>query len=98
MPNFMPETAVASSAVAPLDSAVNILERLRDISVRAEDIILGLWVACGVVHDKIKVFEPYDSADELKDRRKSLADALLEIKIATDDLFEVVDRINELTS
>ncbi|WP_256379921.1 hypothetical protein [Bradyrhizobium sp. WSM471] len=44
------------------------------------------------------MFEPYDLGHELNDRRKSLADHLLEIEIAAHDLDELVDLISKLTS
>jgi hypothetical protein len=100
MPNFtnVPDTAVARYAVASLDSAVNILERLKDISELAEEISDRVFVACGMVQGELDVFEPYDLADELNGRRKSLADDLLVIEIAAHDLDELVDLIDKLTS
>jgi hypothetical protein len=98
MPNFTSETAIARYAVAPLDSAVNILERLKDISERAEEISDRLFVACAMAQGELEVLEPYDLGDELNDRRKALADDLLEIEIAAHDLDELADLIDKLTS
>ena len=99
MPNFTSETAVARYAVAPLDSAVNdILERLKEICERAEDISDRLFAACMAALDELELFESYDLADELKYQRNSFVDALLEIEIAAHDLDELVDLINKRTS
>ena len=98
MPDLTSKTAVARYAVAPADSAVNILERLRDVTGRAEEINERVFVACTMAQGELEVFEPYDLGDELNDRRKSLADDLLEIEIAAHDLDELVDLISKLTS
>ena len=87
MPNFTSETAVARYAVAPLDSAVNILARLKEISERAEDISDRLFTACSAAQGELEVFKTYDLAGEL-----------LEIEIAAYDLEVLVELINALTS
>ena len=100
MPNFTIacDTAAACHAVPTLESAVNdILERLKSISERAEDISDRLSIACSAAEGELEVLA-YDVADERKDQRNSLADQLLEIEIAAHDLNELVDLINKLTS
>jgi hypothetical protein len=88
------DTAAARYAVAPLDSAVNdILERLKEICERAEDISDRLFAACMAALDELELFESYDLADELKYQRNSFVDALLEIEIAAHDLDELVNLI-----
>ena len=100
MPNvtIVSDAAAARYAVAPRNSAVNILARLKDISERAEDISDRLFTACSAAQAELEVLEAYDLADELNDQRKSLADDLLEIEIAAHDLDELVDLIDKLTS
>ena len=100
MPNFrnVSDTAVAHYAVAPLNSAVNILKRLKDVSERVEEISDRVFVACAMAQGELEVLEPYDLGDELNDRRKALADDLLEIEIAAHDLDELADLIDKLTS
>ena len=98
MSNVTTASAVARYAVAPADSAVNILEHLRDLTGRVGEISERVFVACTMAQGELEVFEPYDLDDELNDRRKSLADDLLEIEIAAHDLDELVDLISKLTS
>ena len=98
MPNFTTETAVARYPVAFLDSAVNILERLKEISECAEDVSDRLFAACAAAYGALAVFDEYDLADECKDQRNSLANELLEIEIAAHDLDELGALINDLTS
>jgi hypothetical protein len=100
MPNFISvsDTAIARYAVAPLESAVNILKRLKEISDRAEEISDRVFVACIMAEGELEGLEPYDLGDEPNDRRNALADDLLEIKIATHDLDELIARIDELMS
>ena len=71
--NIVPDSAAAQHAVPTLESAVNDLERLKDISERAEEISDCLSMACSAAEGALEV---------LKDHRKSLADQLLEIQIA----------------
>ena len=96
--NIESDIAAAQHAVLTLESAVNdILERLKSISERAEDISDRLSIACSAAEGELEVLA-YDVADERKDQRNSLADQLLEIEIAAHDLNELVDLINKLTS
>ena len=91
------DTVAARYVVSPLDSAVNeILERLKDISKRVEDISDRLVAACSAA--QLELFEAHDLADELKDQRNSIEDELLEIEIAAHDLDELADLISQLTS
>ena len=56
MPNFRAvsnDTATARYAVAPRDSAVNILALLKDIAERAEDISDRLYTACSAAQGEL---------------------------------------------
>lgn len=97
MPNFRTEAAVARYAVAPLDSAVNIMERLREISDYAEEVGDRVLAACNMAQGELDVLEQYDLGDEPNDRRDSLAAYLLEIEIAAHDLDELGGLIKKLT-
>ena len=58
------DTAAARYAVAPLDSAVNeILERLKDISKRVDDIGGGLVAACSAAQLEIAAHDLDELAD-----------------------------------
>ncbi len=99
MPNFTNvNPAIERYAVAALEAVVNIEAQLKDISQRADDISDRLFTACSLAQGELELFEPYDLADELKDRCKSLADDLLEIEIAAHDLDVVVHLINKIIS
>jgi hypothetical protein len=101
MPNFSAvsnDTAAARHAASTLESAVNVvLDRLKDISERADDICTRLLTACAVAEDEIeqiKMLEPV--VEGFEDHRASLGDELTEIEIAAHEVDELVEECNDL--
>jgi hypothetical protein len=92
------DTAAAPRAASILESAVNVvLDRLKDISERADDICMRLLTSCTFAEDEIdqiKMLEP--AIEGFEDRCASLEDELTEIEIAAHDVDELVDECNDL--